>query len=467
MSILRRLVPKSLAGQLIGLLLLALAGGHLVAFGIFSDERRQAIEATTRGQILTRTSAVVRLLDATPQELHDRVVNSASTARLHFSLSDQPDSKIPPASSREIALARRLHTQLGPLAKEIRIQLKGNEYFGGWRHMHEEDNDRGHHRGMRRFHNLDLQLSVKTAHGVWLNVKTDIGSFRQAWAGRSLLALAVTSLAVIGVVILMVRRITRPLRRLTVAAEGLGRGEKIPDIIAEGPEDVRRTVDAFNQMRQRLQRFIEDRTNMLAAVSHDLKTPITALRIRAEFIEDKELRAKIIQALDDMQAITESTLSFAREDAEREENRPTDLSALLDSLCADFTDRGHQVSLSPTERVVLSCRPTSLKRALNNVLENAIAYGERAELNLAVNADTNSASITIDDNGPGIPESDLERVFQPFVRVEASRNRQTGGTGLGLTIARSIIRSHGGEITLINRENGGLRVSVHIPGQRH
>ncbi len=465
MNALRRLVPKSLAGQLIGLLLLAVVSGHVIVFGIFSDERREAIEATTRGQILSRTAAVVRLLAATPPDLHERVVNSASTARLRFSIDEKPESGKPPTSRREIALARRLARQLGPLAEEIRIESKGQKYFSQWQRMHDDDDDDdNHHMRFNKFRNLDLQLSVRTSGGLWLNVKTEVGSHRPAWAIQSLLALLVTGLAIIGVVILVVRRITRPMRNLTKAAEGLGRGEKIEDIDAEGPEDMRRTIAAFNQMRRRLERYIKDRTNMLAAVSHDLKTPITSLRIRAEFIEDRELQVKIIQTLDEMQAITESTLSFAREEAEREQSRPTDVGALLESLCADFSDRGQQAEFSPSERIVLSCRPTGLKRALNNIMENAIAYGERARLNLAFDASANIATITIDDDGPGIPESDLERVFEPFVRIETSRNRETGGTGLGLAIARTIIRGHGGEIALSNLEDGGLRVTIHLPG---
>jgi signal transduction histidine kinase len=468
MNILNRLVPKSLAGQLIGLLLLALVGGHIVALVIFSDERREAIEATTRGQILSRTAAVVRLLEATPRDLHERVLDSASTSRLRFSLSDRPDSTQPPTSGREKGLARRLARQLGPLAGDIRIQSTARQYFSRWQNWHEDEMEE-HHTRMRRFRNLDLQLSVKLADGHWLNVKTEVGAYGPAWAFQSLIALFVAGFAIIAIVIVVVRRITRPLRSLTEAAEGLGRGEKGEDIEPEGPEDMRRTIDAFNRMRHRLERFIEDRTNMLAAVSHDLKTPITALRIRAEFIEDAELKEKIIQTLDEMQAITESTLSFAREEAEREQNRRTDLTALLESLCGDYTDRGDQVDFSSSSRIVMSCRPTSLKRALNNVLENAIAYGERAYIELSYNADTDLATLTIDDDGPGIPESDLERVFQPFVRVETSRSRETGGTGLGLAIARSIIRGHGGDISLTNRkaggrEEGGLRVTIHIPG---
>ena len=202
---------------------------------------------------------------------------------------------------------------------------------------------------------------------------------------------------------------------------------------------------------------------MLAAVSHDLKTPITSLRIQAEFIEDEVLRDKIVQTLDEMQSITEATLNFAREDAMREESRQTDLSALLDSICADFQDIGHAIRFISQGRLVLPCRPDSLKRALKNILDNAVAYGQSASLNLVDEPDQNRVAIIIEDDGPGIAESDLERVFQPFVRLEGSRNRDTGGSGLGLAIARSIIRGHGGEVGLENIPDGGLRVIIQLP----
>jgi len=464
MSVISRFLPKSLAGQLICLLLLALLAGHATAFVIFSDERREAVKATTRGQVLIRTSGVIRLLEATPADLHQRVVDSASTAFLQFSLSARPATEATPVNHREKTLAARLARQLGPLAQDIRVRSTGQQPMGTWRDMHGDDDMEQHHDAMGRSRNLDLQLAVKIQTGQWLNVNTEIGAFRPAWTRQSLLALLVTVVVVIGAIVLVVRRITRPLHNLTIAADGLGRGEKMQDLEAEGPDDMRRTIDAFNHMRRRLERYINDRTNMLAAVSHDLKTPITSLRIRAEFIEDEVLKEKIIHTLDDMQLITESTLNFAREDAAREENQATDLGDLLTGLCADFQDQGHQVEFAPPDSVVLSCRPASLKRALNNVLDNATSYGVRAQLALTFDPQSDLITITVDDDGPGIPDGELERVFEPFVRVETSRNRQTGGSGLGLAITRSIIHGHGGEIVLANLAEGGLRVSIQLPG---
>ncbi len=205
------------------------------------------------------------------------------------------------------------------------------------------------------------------------------------------------------------------------------------------------------------------RTRMLAAISHDLRTPITSLRIRAEFIEDAELQAKILATLDEMQAMTEATLGFAREDATEETFQETDLSALCKSVVADAADIDKDASFQAPEgtRVVVSCRPIALRRALRNIVDNALAYGGRARV--AVERSADAVVIVVDDDGPGIPDSDQARVFEPFVRLEESRNRETGGIGLGMAIARTILRAHGGDVELKNRPEGGLRVRLLLP----
>jgi signal transduction histidine kinase len=200
---------------------------------------------------------------------------------------------------------------------------------------------------------------------------------------------------------------------------------------------------------------------MLAAISHDLRTPITTLRLRAEFVDDEEARAKILETLDEMQRMIEATLAFAREEAAAEDTRTVDLAALVESLVADLVDLGHEVAFSGPERLAYACRPIGLKRAVRNLIENAIAYGERARVKLEPGA--LAVRIVIDDDGPGIPEADFERVFAPFVRLEESRSRETGGIGLGMAIARSIVRGHGGDIELANREEGGLKVVISLP----
>jgi signal transduction histidine kinase len=206
---------------------------------------------------------------------------------------------------------------------------------------------------------------------------------------------------------------------------------------------------------------MQDRTRMLAAMSHDLRTPITTLRLRAEFVEDDEIRSKILETLEEMQRMTEATLAFVREEAKAEATRQVDLNALIESVAADLSDLGSDVQFAETTRVTYACRPHGMRRALRNLLENAIRYGDKAEV--ALKEVGEQWLITIDDHGPGIPDDDIDRMFQPFVRLDESRSEETGGIGLGLAIARSIIRGHGGDIKLENREEGGLRATISLP----
>jgi signal transduction histidine kinase len=214
-------------------------------------------------------------------------------------------------------------------------------------------------------------------------------------------------------------------------------------------------------MRKRLDRYIRDRTAMLAAIAHDLRTPITSLRLRAEFIEDEEAKAKILETLAEMQAMAEAVLAFARGDAESEETRATDIAALVESIVDDVAESGRDATFADSPPVVRRCRPFALRRAIANLIDNATFYGGRARAR--VETDKDEVRIIVDDDGPGVPASDLERVFDPFVRLEGSRSRETGGAGLGLAISRGILRAHGGDVTLQNRPGGGLRAIATLP----
>ena len=269
------------------------------------------------------------------------------------------------------------------------------------------------------------------------------------------------AISAIGIV-LVLSRLTQPLRELAQAAAALGRGESAARLEEKGPREVQETIRAFNDMQERLSRFVLDRTKMLAALGHDLRTPITTLRLRAEFIEEDEVRQKILQTLDEMFEMAEATLSFAREEAAQEKTRLVDVGALISTVCADLTDTGFPIECADTGSFTIRCRPSGLKRAFRNIVENAVAYGRRARV--FVEHKRGDVAVMIDDDGPGIPTGDMERVFGPFVRLENSRNMDTGGVGLGLAIARSIVRNHGGDITLQNRAEGGLRVTITLPG---
>lgn len=278
---------------------------------------------------------------------------------------------------------------------------------------------------------------------------------------RLLLNLLILLAAVIFLSLLAVRLATRPLNALASAAEKLGNDINSPPLVETGPAEVRRAAHAFNTMQSRLASYIQERTRILAAMSHDLKTPVTRLRLRAEMLEDDDLRAKFAKDLEEMESMVAATLDFMRGVDNPEPVQPVDIMALLESLQADAAEMGQEVRLDSIAAQPYPCKPAALKRCLGNLIDNAVKYGKCATLR--VGDSDKQLQIRILDQGPGIPESLLERVFEPFYRLENSRSRDTGGTGLGLSIARNIAQLHGGGLVLRNRASGGLEAILTLP----
>jgi signal transduction histidine kinase len=281
------------------------------------------------------------------------------------------------------------------------------------------------------------------------------------WPYRLLFSIAVLLVAVVAVSLVAVRWATRPLNALADAADELGRDINRPPLAESGPVEVARAARAFNTMQARLVAYLRERTALLAAMSHDLKTPVTRLRLRSELLEDPRQRAKFVKDLDEMDAMVRDTLAFLRGLENGEPVKPVDIMALLESLQADMAEVGGQVRIEGSALAPYPGRPQALKRCLVNLLENAVKYGKSAKA--IVEDDETRLEIRIRDEGPGLPQAELEKVFEPYYRVESSRSRETGGTGLGLAIARSIAEGHGGQLTLRNREEGGLEAKLVLP----
>jgi signal transduction histidine kinase len=225
---------------------------------------------------------------------------------------------------------------------------------------------------------------------------------------------------------------------------------------------LRAATRTFNLMQERLRRFVSDRTLMVAAISHDLKTPLTRMRLRAELIADDAQQGKMLADIDEMTAMIDATLSFASDDAKREAPLLVDLGALVETVCENAFDSGQDIDMLPArETILVTCRPVAISRAIANLIDNAVKYGGCARVRLDRIADR--AVVTIEDDGPGIPEDEHERVFAPFYRLENSRNRDTGGVGLGLAVARTAAREHGGDLTLGAAGSGGLLARLELP----
>ncbi|MBV8783799.1 MAG: HAMP domain-containing protein [Gammaproteobacteria bacterium] len=280
---------------------------------------------------------------------------------------------------------------------------------------------------------------------------------------RNLLVnLALLLLLLVGVLYAVARSITRPLSALARAAEGLGRDAEAQLLPEAGARELRHAARAFNTMQDRLRRYLDSRTRVLAAMSHDLKTPLTRLRLQVETLDGQPaLQRRMGRELDEMESMVREALALFRGLDDREPAQPVDLNALLAEVAGGFRDLGAAVAISGRADTPLAARPQALKRCLTNLIANAVSFGGGAEVSMA---DGRDVLIRVCDRGPGIPAEELERVFEPFYRRESSRNRDDGGgTGLGLSIARDVAQAHGGTLTLHNRPGGGLEARLRLP----
>lgn len=467
-----RLWPRTMTAQLVSLLLLALVAAQLVTFAILHDERRGAFEALAREQVLERAAALVRLTETTPTTgERRRALRAFSTRQLRFWLADEPVvDAADDAGTRH--LARRLESLLDDGRKldvrvapgDIRRRPPGHP---PWQAQRQRAVGDGFDLGTLPDTLPDtlpasgLLLAIRLDDALWLNAAMIVPPERPRFGMAALAGLFAAAVLISLVTALSLRRLTRPLNALAAAADAIGRGERPTLEAASGPLEIRRTAAAFNAMQARVSRAMTDRTQLLAAITHDLRTPITTLRLRAEMVEDEALKERMLATLEEMQALTEAGLLLARDTATEEPTRTVDLVALVESIAADFLDQGQSVQVAPAPPLPYRCRKLAMIRAVRNLVENALRYGGTAEIHIEETA--GSVTMTIDDQGPGLPAAMLERVFEPFFRAEASRSPETGGSGLGLAIARAIIRGHGGDITLANRPTGGLGATIQLP----
>ncbi|MGR6431953.1 ATP-binding protein [Rhizobium sp. PAMB 3174] len=304
-------------------------------------------------------------------------------------------------------------------------------------------------------------VSMKLPDETWVNVNLVSWQRRLPPPRGLLVSTSLMAIAAIVASVLLVRWFTRPLTVVANAAQDLYRGRTIVPINETGPREVVELAAAFNDMQRRIGRLIEDRTQALAAVSHDLKTPITRLRFRAEDLADVEVKAAMTADLVEMEHMIDQTLSYLRGDRSDEEIKPLDVVAILETLSDDASDLGAIATLGGASHAIVQGRRLALKRAFSNLIDNALKYGEQADINVTDQED--NVIVTVRDRGPGIEEADIDRALSPFVRLEPSRNQKTGGFGLGLPIAKAIIEGHQGTLTLGTHSDGGLIVTLVLP----
>ena len=395
--------------------------------------------------LLEQAATVTRLMSATPVSLRPRLAARAGngTYWVRWSLTAP---ELPERSRSEIA-RRFMRGLLHDPTRRVMV-------FESPKESASDRND-------QTFGTAAYGMLVALDDGTWLVFGLpERGWGIVHWYHNSLIA-GFVLLSTFAIALVAARTLVRPIVAFADAARRFGTDPRALPMIEQGPTELRSAAAAFNAMQTRIRRFVTDRTDMLAAISHDLRTPLTRMRLRGEYIDDREQQRRLFRDVDEMQAMIDAALAFFRDDAIEEQSTSFDFSELVRLVVDDLTDQGRTIIFEGADHVVYYGRPSALKRAIANIIENACTYATNATAEVGF---THTGPVlSVRDDGPGIPEPLLEAVFSPVYRVDPSRNRQTGGVGLGLTSARTIVRAHGGKITLRNQRDGGLLVMMTLP----
>ncbi len=431
------LLPRSLFGRLVLLLAGGLTVTQLIGAAMHITERQKMLRATINTEFTQRIAAVYRAIDQ-PNAERSKLARLLSSPRQQLSI--EPFAPTAPASN--LTDPEFLPRMRAALRQQINLQPLTVPSPGHF--------------------SFDLYMQLKS--GDWLRVRGTAPPEILALPVHHFMTLGLMLTMVFLLVWLIVGMTVRPLTDLAEAARTLGNDLKRPPLPEDGPLEVRTAAQAFNAMQQQIRGGIEERERFLAAVSHDLKTPVTRLRLRSEMLDDANLRERFVRDLDEMQSMLDSALDFLHGKAVDEPLQPLDLTALLESMVDDYADIGQTIALQTQESLRISGRPQALRRAIGNLIDNGLKYG--GQVSIAAAEDAAGIQIAVHDDGPGLPAAELERVFEPFYRLESSRSRETGGVGLGLAIVRQIARGHGGKVTLENLGGGGLRALLWLPPDR-
>jgi signal transduction histidine kinase len=443
-----RILPRSLAGQMAMLIGAALLLAQLVSFGYLLVERQQFTRAEIDTPAVTRfTSTAADALQAAP-DFQKLVLGDASRRGAQYAFASAP--VVAPGLSRRSDTEDRLRQSLGNAGVAVRNVLAAVDPSAP---RHRSD--------ARRRRGQAMLLSAQLPDGRWLNGRLSVPAPPPLVTPELAVGTVLLYLFVLAAALVIATRIARPLRRLTSAAEAF-RGSNEPVVVEPtGPSDLRDAILAFNAMNARLVKLLEEKDRTLGAIGHDLRTPLTSLRIRAETVEPAEESERMIATIEEMTATLEDILVLARSGRSRERMEQADVTALTAALAEDYRQLGNEIAFTADGPHVLDVQPNLLRRAIRNLVDNALKYGCNVKINVA--GEQNQIRIAVLDRGPGLPPEEIARVTGAFYRAEPSRNRETGGAGLGLAIAETIVESHGGTLSFTNRDGGGLVAELTLP----
>lgn len=447
-----RLWPRGLVAQIIILVAIALFVAQAINFAMLLHERNR-IELTA--QTAPGVYRIADVLDNRPDRPGRRGGEGDRRRVLLLNAAPVLDGLSRPDIERR---AMVMFADVGIAVRSVRVAEQNQPLpLRRW------DNFRMRANGERpgSLRPARLVMAAEYEPGKWAVTQTRIGG-RPPRFGGWLIGQTMILYAIVLLPLLWVgRRLARPLQQLTRSAEQFARTGSADPVEERGPGDVRQLTTAFNAMRSRIFAMLDEKDRMLGAIGHDLRTPLASLRVRTESVEDEGERARMSETITEMNRMLEDILSLARAGRSSEAAQKVDLSSLADAVVEDFIELGSPVEMADSGRAVANVRPQQIRRALRNLIENAIVYGDRAHV--SVEREDGAIRMTVADDGPGIAEDRMDEMMEPFTRLEGSRNRETGGAGLGLALVRAIMAEHGGALRLANRPQGGLEASLVIP----
>ncbi|MDW6005121.1 HAMP domain-containing sensor histidine kinase [Vibrio mangrovi] len=435
----------------------------LLSLYLLSSEKSKNLSYLSTSGAIQRVISVVDILSQTPPELHSSILRASSSSDLSLAIATSPRIEST-AQNQELNRLRRQMASAG--IQEVNLSLiqqprsilimSGNNMDNMHNAMMSgrmQRNQPNHHRGYL----ATIDGSVRLQNGSWLNFSSGVQKEIIHWSSSVLLSLTLVMLGTILISLLIVRRALKPIRDLGTAAETFAQKKQVTPVNTDGPQDLYPTIKAFNEMQSELANYLEERTKLLAAISHDLRTPLTSLRLRLEFIEDSEDKHQMLRTLSVMEKMLQSTLSFAKNDTYREARQPTDIHSLMQTIVDEYMEKNTNIIYQAPANMIENVPPLGLRRMTENLINNSVQYGgESVTITLSVKTDQQYLTVSVIDTGIGIDATRLTDVLKPFTRLNSARDTDSSNVGLGLSITQSLAKAYGGDLTLTSNKPHGL-----------
>ncbi len=456
---------QKLIHQIGVVILIGFSVSFFLSLYLLSSEKSKNLNLLSSSGAVQRVISVVDILSQTPPDLHDSILRASGSSDLALSISRQPHIMAGEGNNRATEMLvrrlksagiRQVHLSMAKYDHPIMDMSDMHEAMMKGNIMHDM-----HNYGVGYIGTIDG--SVELGSGLWLNFSSGVKEDMTDWSLGVLISLFVVMVSTVFISLLVIQKALKPIDKLRHAADEFAMNKKVALVNPNGPKDLYPTIKAFNEMQTQLSDYMQDRAKLLAAVSHDLRTPLTTLRLRLEFIEESEDKQQMLRTVENMEKMLQATMQFAREESAREERQNCDINSLMQTIVDEYADKNVLIQFHPQQAVIERVPPLSIRRMVENLVNNSVQYGgEENHISLTVAKEKSCLRVSVADTGIGISEDKLNEVVKPFTRLDTARDTGSSNVGLGLSITSSLAKMYGGELSLAKNQPGGLIASFTV-----